>query len=118
MEFLAERYNDELEFDTADSNGVVIHVVAMEGHVRVIEVCVSMGGNLNLPDWVDSATLCSVGRTCGMFVGMLRREGREGQGGENNIFSGDGEARALAGAEAVGGFVAMGRRSDEGDKDG
>ncbi|KAL2323598.1 hypothetical protein Fmac_027977 [Flemingia macrophylla] len=52
MEFLAERYGEELEFDAADSEGrTAIHVAAREGHVRVIEFCVSMGGNPNLADW-------------------------------------------------------------------
>nr|KYP71517.1 Ankyrin-2 [Cajanus cajan] len=52
MEFLVERYGDELDLDSVDGEGrTAIHVAAGEGHVRVIQFCVSMGGNPNLVDW-------------------------------------------------------------------
>lgn len=51
MEFLLDRYGGELEVDAVDSEGKTpIHVAAREGHVRVIEFLVSMGGNPNLTD--------------------------------------------------------------------
>lgn len=52
MEFLVERYGDKLDLDSVDGEGrTAIHVAAGEGHVRVIQFCVSMGGNPNLVDW-------------------------------------------------------------------
>jgi len=52
MEFLLERCDEELEVDSVDSEGrTPIHVAAREGHVRVIEFCVSMGGNPNRVDY-------------------------------------------------------------------
>lgn len=52
IEFLLDLYGEELEVDTVDSEGLTaIHVAAREGHVRVIEFCVSNGGN---PNRVDS----------------------------------------------------------------
>ncbi|XP_027365951.1 serine/threonine-protein phosphatase 6 regulatory ankyrin repeat subunit B-like [Abrus precatorius] len=52
MEFLLERYGEELEVNSVDSEGrTPIHVAAREGYERVIEFCVSMGGN---PNCVDS----------------------------------------------------------------
>ncbi|KAK7392372.1 hypothetical protein VNO78_20808 [Psophocarpus tetragonolobus] len=52
MEFLLERYDEELDVDSVDWEGrTPIHVAAREGHVRVIEFCVWMGGNPNCVDW-------------------------------------------------------------------
>ncbi|TKY52572.1 Ankyrin-3 protein [Spatholobus suberectus] len=51
MEFLVERYGDELDVNSVDSERrTPIHVAAREGHVGVIQFCVSMGGNPNCLD--------------------------------------------------------------------
>lgn len=52
LEFLFEIFGEELDVNSANSKGVTpVHVAAMEGHVRVIELLVSKGGD---PEAVDS----------------------------------------------------------------
>ncbi|KAK7270235.1 hypothetical protein RIF29_23237 [Crotalaria pallida] len=53
MEFLLESFGggDEIDVNCVDSNGrSPIHVAAIQGHVDVIEFCVSIGGNPNFVD--------------------------------------------------------------------
>ncbi|KAG5050707.1 hypothetical protein JHK87_002905 [Glycine soja] len=97
MEFLLARYDGELDVDAVDSEGrTTIHVVVREGHTRVIRFCVTMGGNPNRVDskgWTPTLLRSVEGARegCGVFVGMLQREVREGQGREKNIFCCRGE---------------------------
>ncbi|KAG2384042.1 uncharacterized protein HKW66_Vig0151950 [Vigna angularis] len=51
MEFMLEHRDEKLEVDSVDSEGrTPIHVAAREGHARVIDLCVSIGGNPNRVD--------------------------------------------------------------------
>ncbi|KOM45428.1 hypothetical protein LR48_Vigan06g073400 [Vigna angularis] len=51
MEFMLEHSDEKLEVDSVDSEGrTLIHVATREGHARVIDLCVSMGGNPNRVD--------------------------------------------------------------------
>jgi len=88
MEFLLERRNEHLEVDSVDSEGrTPIHVAAREGHVRVIEFCVSMGGNPNCADskgwtplhyaaWKGHVKAVECLLECSNVKGVKDREGR------------------------------------------
>lgn len=51
VKFLLESFGEELNVNSMNSEGrTAIHVAAIEGHVKVIEFCVSIGGNPNAVD--------------------------------------------------------------------